>query len=175
MPADIDWIAIRSGTIPWHPDGYAEASAAHARLLRTPHDDWDRTPWGSGFPPDAGERLELPGLHQVDSVVGQVARFIARRYAGAPVAIVLSHVKRYALINDFLREHAERLREDGLVVVQRRVAGEWFSTALIRVLTVVCYEARAPGRSGADARTFNYGRVARAARRLLADPGGEPG
>ncbi len=170
----VDWDAIRAGIIPWHPDGYAETEEERHRLLRTPHDDWDRGQGPLVFPATTEQELRLSGLRMLDSLECQIARFIARRYGGAPSTIIISHIRRYAMISEFLTTNAERLAADGLVVVQRRVANEWLSTSLIRVLTIVRYEARAAGRMGYDTRTFNYTRVARAAKRLLADPGGDP-
>ncbi|HXE57566.1 MAG TPA: hypothetical protein VNK43_06160 [Gemmatimonadales bacterium] len=169
-PEQPAWSEIHAGTIPWTTAGFSAAHAEYLRLLRTPHDDWDRGPLPRPIPPAAPDQLRLPRLPQMDAVENQMWRYLCRTYPAASTTVLLSHLKRFFTIREFFEGHLDRLEADGLVVVPRDGGEPWFSSVLIEVVAFVRYEARSPDRAGNDRPTFNYGRVVRVAKHILANP-----
>ncbi len=173
MPQDqLDWTEIRAGTIPWTPEGFIATHEAHTRLLRTPHDDWDRGPAPRALPAESEVELRIPRLFALDAIECQIGRYLSRAHLLTPLPVLLSHLKRYFTIMDFLNAHHQELKSDGLVVTRR--SGElWFSSVLIEVVTFVRYEDRSISRIGEELHTFNFGRVVRVAKHILANPEGD--
>ena len=165
-----DQETVQTGVIPWSFAGLSEVLDKRKWLSETPHDDWDRERRILSLVDTETGAITERVVLRVDNTLNQIAFFIYDRYGTESVTVAASHLWRYTEINQFLTEHEDRLKEEGLI----RNEGDqvYIAEALLDVLATTCYEGVRADSSGDVGRTFHPERVIEKAKRRQFDGDG---
>ena len=147
-------------------------------MSETPHDDWDRERRTLNLVDTETGTITERVVLRVDNTLNQIAFFIYDRYGTESVTVAASHLWRYTEINQFLTEHEDRLKEEGLIrneeegLIRNEGDQVYIAEALLDVLATTCYEGVRADSSGDVGRTFHPERVIEKAKRRQFDGDG---
>lgn len=157
----LDWDSFTKGTVPWNIDECLEVMRWYHKLQETPKDDWDLRERSLTLKLDESSKVAKVEFNQFQPV-NQLGFYMAQRYDSD---VMPYYTDRFMRIMDFLCEHREQLKEDGL----SQAGGEDFDEICCSLLEALCElpYSKTEFVDGEERHRFDYDEVVKKARASL--------
>lgn len=157
----LDWDTFTRGTMPWNADECLEVMRWYHNLQGTPKDDWDLRERSLLLKLEETGKVQKVQFNQFQPL-NQLGFYMAQRYDSD---VMPYYADRFMRIMDFLCEHREELKGDGLY----REGGDDFDEICYPLLQALCElpYSRTQVLDGEECHTFDYDEVVKKTRALL--------